>query len=384
MKHCQGHYADGERRSASPPSTGMITRQREPKNLETSFDQLDWFLSPTDLFYIRSHFPAPKLDLTFYRLSVNGAVRKPVCLDYEELRGMHSETRVALLECAGNSRVFLVPQVEGAQWELGAVGNAEWAGVSLRSLLDRAGLQEDVCEIVLEGADRGMPKEQPVAEPEHDRHGRSIGRERSDLWRRVSRPDAATGLAREALKELHAVGAFRRLADQFVEPLGVGSYEDAPPVGLDPVEDDSRRLCRGRWSVLAKAAFALGDHLPNVFVGQIRNVSSHRGEAGAGLRDLRRLHRVRLITALDLARICRDRRSDVAGHDDRALDGGALIRRSVISASVKPFSANFAAQYAVCGTLGPIEAQKPLTLLVLTMWPSSALCSIGRKVRVQL
>ena len=44
---------------------------------------------------------------------------------------MHSETRVALLECAGNSRVFLVPQVEGAQWELGAVGNAEWTGVPL-------------------------------------------------------------------------------------------------------------------------------------------------------------------------------------------------------------------------------------------------------------
>jgi len=42
---------------------------------------------------------------------------------------MPSETRIATLECAGNGRVFLVPQVEGAQWELGAVGNAEWTGV---------------------------------------------------------------------------------------------------------------------------------------------------------------------------------------------------------------------------------------------------------------
>jgi hypothetical protein len=39
----------------------------------------------------------------------------------------------------------------------------------------------------------------------------------------VSRPDAPTGLAREALEEFHVVGAFRRLADQFVEALGVGS-----------------------------------------------------------------------------------------------------------------------------------------------------------------
>jgi DMSO/TMAO reductase YedYZ molybdopterin-dependent catalytic subunit len=69
---------------------------------------------------------------------------------------MPAETRVALLECAGNSRVFLVPQVQGPQWELGAVGNAEWTGVPLRVLLERAGLEEDACEIVLEGPDRGV------------------------------------------------------------------------------------------------------------------------------------------------------------------------------------------------------------------------------------
>jgi DMSO/TMAO reductase YedYZ molybdopterin-dependent catalytic subunit len=51
--------------------------------------------------------------------------------------------------------------VQGAQWELGAVSNAEWTGVPLRALLERAGLAEDACEIVLEGADRGIPTEEP-------------------------------------------------------------------------------------------------------------------------------------------------------------------------------------------------------------------------------
>ena len=108
---------------------GLITRQKEPKNLETPFDQVDSFLTPTELFYIRSHFPAPKLDLASYQLRIDGAVRNPFSLSHKELRDMPSETRVATLECAGNGRVFLVPQVEGAQWELGAVGNAEWTGV---------------------------------------------------------------------------------------------------------------------------------------------------------------------------------------------------------------------------------------------------------------
>jgi DMSO/TMAO reductase YedYZ molybdopterin-dependent catalytic subunit len=141
---------------------GLIIRQKEPKNLEAPFDRIDSYLTPTELFYIRSHFPTPKLDRASYQLRIDGAVRHPFTLSYEELRNMRSETRVATLECAGNGRVFLVPQVQGAQWELGAVSNAEWTGVPLRALLERAELAEDVCEIALEGADRGTPKEEPL------------------------------------------------------------------------------------------------------------------------------------------------------------------------------------------------------------------------------
>jgi DMSO/TMAO reductase YedYZ molybdopterin-dependent catalytic subunit len=143
-------------------STGLIIRQREPANLETPFDRVDSYLTPTELFYIRNHFQAPKLDTALYQLRIDGAVGCPFSLSYDELRRMPFETRVATLECAGNSRVFLVPQVQGAQWELGAAGNAEWTGVALCTLLERAGLAEDACEIVLEGADRGTPKEEPL------------------------------------------------------------------------------------------------------------------------------------------------------------------------------------------------------------------------------
>src|SRR6202045_3286084 len=141
---------------------GLVIRQKEPKNLEAPFDRIDSYLTPTELFYIRGHFPIPALDRASYQLKMDGAVKRPLTLSYDDLRSMPPETRVATLECAGNSRVFLVPQVPGAQWELGAVSNAEWTGVPLRALLERAGLAENVCEIVLEGADRGMPTEQPI------------------------------------------------------------------------------------------------------------------------------------------------------------------------------------------------------------------------------
>jgi DMSO/TMAO reductase YedYZ molybdopterin-dependent catalytic subunit len=148
--------------AAQTYSAGLIIRQKEPVNLETPLDQIDSYLTPTELFYVRSHFPAPRLDVGTYRLRIDGAVRAPLSLSYQQLREMSSETRAALLECAGNGRVFLVPQVPGAQWELGAVGNAEWTGVPLAALLERAGLEDDACEIVLEGADRGVPAEPPI------------------------------------------------------------------------------------------------------------------------------------------------------------------------------------------------------------------------------
>jgi DMSO/TMAO reductase YedYZ molybdopterin-dependent catalytic subunit len=157
---------------------GLIIRQKEPNNLETPFDQLESYLTPNELFYVRSHFPAPNVDIASYRLRIDGAVGKPCSITYEELRDMPAETRVAVLECAGNGRVFLVPQARGAQWALGAVGNAEWTGVSLSTLLERAGVTEDACEIVLEGADRGSPAEEPVP-PGPVSYARSVPRSKA-------------------------------------------------------------------------------------------------------------------------------------------------------------------------------------------------------------
>ena len=147
--------------TSRPLSVGLITRQTEPRVFETPVNKVDSFLTPTELFYVRSHSPAPKLTAESYRLQIDGAVRNPLSLTYPQLRDMPAVTQTALLECAGNGRVFLVPQVRGAQWELGAVGTAEWTGVCLRDLLERAGLDDDVCEIVLEGPDRVLPTQDP-------------------------------------------------------------------------------------------------------------------------------------------------------------------------------------------------------------------------------
>ncbi|HYT91641.1 MAG TPA: sulfite oxidase, partial [Gemmataceae bacterium] len=146
---------------------GLIIRVREPQNLEFPFPTLDRFLIPTERFYVRNHFATPYLNvepgrpIPIWRLRVEGAVERPLSLTYEEIRKLPSRTGAALLECAGNSRVFLVPRAHGLLWELGAVGTAEWTGVPLAAILDRAGVRKEAVEVILEGADSGEIRDPP-------------------------------------------------------------------------------------------------------------------------------------------------------------------------------------------------------------------------------
>ena len=134
---------------------GKIVLSAEPLVLETPVEELGDFITPTKWFYVRSHFPIPKIDKSKWKLRIEGVVERPFELNFDELTKLEAKTIPAMLECAGNSRSFLEPKVKGVQWRLGGVGNAEWTGVPLSALLDRAGVKSSALEIILEGADRG-------------------------------------------------------------------------------------------------------------------------------------------------------------------------------------------------------------------------------------
>jgi len=133
----------------------LITRQTAPDNLEFPFPSLDSFLTPNEQFFVRTHFEVPDLDASRWRLKVEGAVARPFDLGYQELVRMPARTTTALLECSGNSRVFLKPTELGIRWEQGAVGTAHWTGVPLVDILDRALLKPEAIEVILEGSDKG-------------------------------------------------------------------------------------------------------------------------------------------------------------------------------------------------------------------------------------
>src|SRR5438046_4754029 len=142
------------------------------------FETVESFITPTKSFYVRTHFPIPKIDREAWWLHVEGEDEKPFALNYEELLKLESLTVPVTLECAGNNRHFLEPKVKGVQWELGAVVTAEWTGVALSVLLHRAVVRPNAREVVFEGVDHGM-LEDPKSPPGELSYSRSIPLEKA-------------------------------------------------------------------------------------------------------------------------------------------------------------------------------------------------------------
>ena len=127
----------------------------DPYNAETPLDRLDGSDVAAGDFFVRSHFDVPAIDPAAWRLSIGGAVDAPGTLDLAALGRLPRRTLRVTLECAGNGRTLLRPEVSGAPWKLGGVGTATFEGVALRDAIASCGVRADAVEILFRGADAG-------------------------------------------------------------------------------------------------------------------------------------------------------------------------------------------------------------------------------------
>ncbi len=141
---------------SSEERSGLVVVKHAPYNAEAPLDALGELCTPTAQFYVRSNYAVPALDTATWRLPVEGAVTTPLHLTWADLQALPARTITATLECAGNGRTGFLPLPKGEPWTLGAVSTAGWRGVSLRTVLDAAGLRSSVIEVLVEGADRGL------------------------------------------------------------------------------------------------------------------------------------------------------------------------------------------------------------------------------------
>ncbi|MDF1771140.1 MAG: sulfite dehydrogenase [Pseudophaeobacter sp. bin_em_oilr2.035] len=124
----------------------------------TPIHALDGTITPQGCAFERHHSGAIELKKEDYRLMINGLVDTPLVFSYADLERFPRENRVYFCECAANSGMeWAGAQLNGAQFTHGMIHNMEYSGVSLRTLLEEAGLDAagDLKDkwVYVEGAD---------------------------------------------------------------------------------------------------------------------------------------------------------------------------------------------------------------------------------------
>ncbi|MFL5822348.1 MAG: sulfite oxidase [Solirubrobacteraceae bacterium] len=109
---------------------------------------------PSELHFVRDHFPAPSIEPATWSLELTGD-RQTLTLDLDQVRLLPQRRLSVVLECAGHRRAEFDPLPTGVPWACGAVAEARWTGTRLGPLLRRVGIPEWATEVVLEGSDCG-------------------------------------------------------------------------------------------------------------------------------------------------------------------------------------------------------------------------------------
>ena len=123
-----------------------------PENAQILAHPLDWehldsWLTPNDEFFTVKHYQQPALSSVDWRLNVAGLVANPQTLSLADLKSLPKQAVTFALECSGNTG--------GAPFAIGLIGNARWAGASLRQVLRQARPLRKGVEVIFWGADSG-------------------------------------------------------------------------------------------------------------------------------------------------------------------------------------------------------------------------------------
>lgn len=137
------------RRNSNPNGEPRGQQSRTPHHL------LNGTVTPNPLHTIISRTGPPDIDPDQHRFVIHGMVRQPLLFTLDQLERYPMVTRMAFVECGGNSAPMWSPEpLEADVQDIhGMVSNAEWTGVPLSILLDEAGIEDGATWIIAEGSD---------------------------------------------------------------------------------------------------------------------------------------------------------------------------------------------------------------------------------------
>src|SRR5437867_405182 len=84
------------------PAWGRAQSTPKAETSQLDLSLLDDWATPNDLFFVREHFPAPRVSSASWKLSIGGAVASPVEILYDDLIAQPRRSVPVTLECAEN------------------------------------------------------------------------------------------------------------------------------------------------------------------------------------------------------------------------------------------------------------------------------------------
>ena len=125
------------------PESFQIPPQQPNSTYWQDTREISEFVTDNEDFYLVQHYGQPEVDNDAWRLRVTGMVDNELEFSLSDLMNGNTVEQQVGFECGGNSqRLFH-----------GLIGNANWRGVSLRDILQRAGIQDGAKEVVFFGTD---------------------------------------------------------------------------------------------------------------------------------------------------------------------------------------------------------------------------------------
>lgn len=120
----------------------------------TPLHELEGIITPNGLCFERHHAGIAEIAPGDHRLMINGLVDQPLVFTMDDLKRFPRENRVYFLECAANSGMeWRGAQLNGCQYTHGMVHCVVYTGVSLRKILEEAGVKPSANWVLAEGAD---------------------------------------------------------------------------------------------------------------------------------------------------------------------------------------------------------------------------------------
>ena len=158
-------FDNGERQMVTyPQKRPMIGLTSRPPQLETPFSVFnEGVITPNDAFFVRYHLADIPLEIDpdTFTLEVKGSVERALKLSLSDIKALPEVEIVAVNQCSGNSRGFVTPRVAGGQLGNGAMGNARWRGVALKTVLDEAGIKAGARQVIFNGMDGPVSDKTP-------------------------------------------------------------------------------------------------------------------------------------------------------------------------------------------------------------------------------